>query len=69
METLSLSLNRFKPLKLLVPELLDLSILFSFDILFFSEHPLLVNQWSLLRLLYQVHSYYAWGQNYYPNNI
>ena len=34
METLSLSLslNCFKPLKLLVPELLDLSILFSFDI-------------------------------------
>ena len=46
---LSLSLNCFKPLiKLLVPELLDLSILFSFDILFFSEHPLLVNQCSLL---------------------
>ena len=36
METLSLSLslNCFKPLKLLVPELLDLSILFSFDIMF-----------------------------------
>ena len=58
METHSLSLNHFKPLiKLLVPLLLDLSILFSFDILFLSEHPLLVNQWSLLCLLYQVHSY------------
>ena len=57
METLSLSLNCFKSLKLLVPELLDLSILFSFDILFFSEHPLLLNQWSLLCLLYQVHNY------------
>ena len=34
---LFLSLNRFKPLKLLGPEHLDLSILFLFDILFFSD--------------------------------